>query len=55
MRGTSESIRRTLDKKREKGLYIGSFAAYGYLKDPKDKNAFNIDEEAAEHVKSIFA
>ena len=54
-RGTSESVRRTFDKKREKGLHIGSFAAYGYLKDPEDKNALVIDEEAAEHVKSIFA
>ncbi len=54
-RGTSESIRRTFDKKREKGLHIGSFAAYGYMKDPEDKNALLIDEEAAENVKSIFA
>lgn len=54
-RGTSESVRRTFDKKREKGLHIGSFAAYGYLKDPEDKNALIIDEEAAEHVKSIFS
>lgn len=53
-RGTSESVRRTFDKKREKGLHIGSFAAYGYRKDPEDKNALMIDEEAAEHVKSIF-
>lgn len=53
-RGTSESVRRTFDKKREKGLHIGSFAAYGYSKDPEDKNALIIDEEAAEHVKSIF-
>lgn len=53
-RGTSESVRRTFDKKREKGLHIGSFAAYGYQKDPEDKNALVIDEEAAEHVKSIF-
>lgn len=54
-RGTSESVRRTFDKKREKGLHIGSFAAYGYLKDPEDKNALIIDEEAAENVKSIYA
>lgn len=53
-RGTSESVRRTFDKKREKGLHIGSFAAYGYQKDPKDKNSLIIDEEAAENVKSIF-
>ncbi|SEK24898.1 Site-specific DNA recombinase [Paenibacillus sp. cl141a] len=54
-RGTSESVRRTFDKKREKGLHIGSFAAYGYLKDPEDKNALILDEEAAENVKSIYA
>lgn len=54
-RGTSESVRRTFDKKREKGQHIGSFAAYGYLKDPEDKNALIIDEEAAEYVRCIFA
>lgn len=53
-RGTSESVRRTFDKKREKGLHIGSFAVYGYAKDPDNKNALIIDEEAAENVKSIF-
>lgn len=53
-RGTSESVRRTFDKKREKGLHIGSFAVYGYMKDPDNKNALIIDEEAAENVKSIF-
>ncbi len=53
-RGTSESVRRTFDAKREKGLHIGSFAPYGYLKDPEDKNALIIDEEAAEHIRSIF-
>jgi DNA invertase Pin-like site-specific DNA recombinase len=54
-KGTSESVRRTFDKKREKGLHIGSFAAYGYSKDPEDKNALVIDPEAAENVKNIFA
>ncbi len=54
-KGTSESVRRTFDKKREKGLHIGSFAAYGYSKDPADKNALVTDPEAAEHVKNIFA
>ncbi len=53
-RGTSESVRRTFDAKREKGLHIGSFAPYGYKKDPNNKNALIIDEEAAENVKSIF-
>lgn len=54
-RGTSESVRRTFDKKREKGLHIGSFATYGYQKDPENKNALIIDDEAAENVKRIFA
>lgn len=54
-RGTSESVRRTFDKKREKGLHIGSFAAYGYMKDPEDKNALIVDKEAAENIKSIFS
>jgi DNA invertase Pin-like site-specific DNA recombinase len=54
-RGTSESVRRTFDMKREKGLHIGSFAPYGYVKDAEDKNTLVIDEEAAENVKSIFA
>lgn len=53
-RGTSESVRRTFDKKREKGQHIGSFAAYGYQKDPMNKNALVIDQEAAENVKIIF-
>ncbi len=53
-RGTSESVRKTFDKKREKGLHIGSFAAYGYRKNPENKNALIIDEEASEIVKSIF-
>ncbi len=53
-RGTSESVRRTFDAKREKGLHIGSFAPYGYIKDPRNKNTLIIDEEAAENVKNIF-
>jgi site-specific DNA recombinase len=53
-RSTSESVRRTFDKKREKGLHIGSFAVYGYQKDPENKNALIIDREAAENVKTIF-
>lgn len=54
-RGTSESVRRTFDKKREKGLHIGSFAVYGYEKDPENRNALIIDPEAANQVKRIFS
>lgn len=52
---TSENVRRVFDKKREKGLHIGSFAAYGYKKNPEDKNALVVDEEAAAVVRDIFA
>ena len=52
---TSENVRKVFDKKREKGLHIGSFAAYGYKKNPEDKNALVIDEEAAEVVRDIFS
>ena len=54
-RGTSESVRRTFDKKREKGLHIGSFTVYGYEKDPKNRNALIVDPEAAKQVKRIFS
>lgn len=54
-RGTSESVRRTFDKKREKGLHIGSFAVYGYEKDPENRNALIIDPVAAKQVKRIFS
>lgn len=33
---------------------IGSFAPYGYRKDPEDKNSLVIDEEAAQVVLDIF-
>lgn len=54
-RGTSESVRRTFDKKREKGLHIGSFAVYGYEKDSENRNALIIDPVASEQVKRIFS
>ncbi|MEG0640491.1 MAG: recombinase family protein, partial [Clostridia bacterium] len=45
---------RVFDYKRRNGEYIGSFAPYGYLKDPADKHALIVDEEAAEVVRKIF-
>lgn len=40
---------------RRNGEFIGSFASYGYVKDPNDGHALLVDEEAAEIVKSIFS
>lgn len=51
---TSKKIRQVFDMKRRNGEFIGGFAAYGYMKNPKDKNALIVDEEAAEVVKSIY-
>lgn len=53
-RDISIKIRSQLDVKRKNGKFIGSFAAYGYLKDPADKNHLVIDEVAAEIVRTIF-
>jgi DNA invertase Pin-like site-specific DNA recombinase len=51
---TSEKIRDVFDMKRANGKHIGSFALYGYIKDPGDKNALIVDEYAAGIVKEIF-
>ena len=51
---TSADVRRTFKNKRENGEFIGAFAPYGYIKDPADKNALLIDEEAAQVVRDIF-
>lgn len=53
-RETSIKVRGTLDKKREKGQFIGAFAPYGYLKDPEDKHRFIVNPDTAPVVKDIF-
>ena len=54
-RDTSIKIRSHLDVKRRNGDFIGSFAVYGYAKDPENKNKLIVDPEAAETVREIFA
>lgn len=44
----------SVNVKRKEGQFIGSFAGYGYQKDPKDKNHLIIDEYAAGIVQEIF-
>ena len=51
---TSKKIRQVFDYKRRNGQYIGSFAPYGYIKDPKDKHQLIVDPDAAEIVKLIY-
>lgn len=53
-RETSLKIRATFDSKREDGDYIGSFAPYGFSKDPDNKNKLIIDDETSEIVRLIF-
>ncbi|MGO5114420.1 recombinase family protein [Candidatus Avoscillospira sp. LCP25S3_F1] len=52
---TSDKVREVFDMKRRNGEHIGSFAVYGYIKDPNDKNALIVDEEAAAVVREIFS
>lgn len=40
--------------KQKKGEFIGSYAAYGYMKSKENKNKIVIDDEAAQVVRDIF-
>jgi DNA invertase Pin-like site-specific DNA recombinase len=50
----SDNIRLILDKKREDGEFIGSFAPYGYKKSRQDKHHLKIDDEAAKNIRKIY-
>ena len=50
----SNKVRASLDLKRRQGKFIGSFASYGYRKDPDDHSRLLIDETAAAIVRDIF-
>lgn len=50
----SENVRTSLKIKMKKGEFIGSFAPYGYMKDPNDKHKLIIDPVASKVVKRIF-
>jgi len=54
-RDISTKVRSQLDVKRKNGDFVGSFAPYGYRKDPDNKNRLLIDDEAAEIVRLIFS
>lgn len=53
-RDISVKVRSALDIRRKQGKFIGSFAPYGYKKDPSDHNKLVIDEDSAQTVKKIF-
>lgn len=50
----SDNIKSVLTNKRQNGYHIGSFALYGYMKDPARKGHLIIDEEAADIVREVF-
>lgn len=53
-RDLSIKVRSQFEIKRKRGEFIGSFAPYGYKKDPENKNHLVIDEYAALIVRDIF-
>ena len=50
----SDNIKSALDSRRKNGFHIGSFAPYGYKKDPDVKGHLIIDEEAARVVREVY-
>lgn len=50
----SQSIRAVFRQKMEQGLFIGSFAPYGYIKSSEDRHRLEPDPIAAETVREIF-
>ncbi len=50
----SRKVRSGVWARKEKGLYLGSLAPYGYIKDPNNKNHLVIENERATVVKRIF-
>ena len=55
MEDMSDNIRSVLTNRRQNGHHIGSFALYGYQKDPEVKGHLIIDEEAAAVVREVFS
>lgn len=51
----SDSIRAVLRSHQKQGRHIGSFAPYGYQKDPEQAGHLIVDEEAAAVVRRIFS
>lgn len=54
LRDVSKKVKSSLNAKRRKGEYIGSYPKYGYLKDPTDHHKLIVDPVASLVVKRIF-
>ena len=53
-RDISEKVKSILKVKQQNGDFIGTFAPYGYLKNPKDKYKLIIDKDSSIIVRKIF-
>lgn len=53
-REISEKVKSILKVKQQNSDFIGTFAPYGYLKDPKDKHKLIIDKDSSIIVRKIF-
>lgn len=50
----STKVKSVIYMKKEKGEFVGISAPFGYLKDPKDKHKYILDEDASKIVIKIF-
>jgi DNA invertase Pin-like site-specific DNA recombinase len=50
----SRKVSAALHQKQKQGAFIGNYAAYGYLKDPTDKNKIIVDPETAPIVRQVY-
>ncbi len=50
----SKKIAPVLKSKQERGEFIGAWASFGYMRDPKNKNKIIVDEEAVLIVEKIY-
>ena len=50
----SRKVKSGVWARKEKGLYLGALAPYGYIKDPKNKNHLIIEKDRADIVNRIF-
>lgn len=53
-RDISDKVKAVLTHKKQAGEFIGSFAPYGYNKDPANKGRLIVNEETAEVIRTIF-
>lgn len=53
-RDLSLKLRASLDTRKRNGKFVGTYAVYGYKKDPENHNALIVDDEVTDVIKRIF-